>query len=54
MPNRKKSKKEQASRSRTKLTEGALETSMTEDERKNKLEDYLKDFDIQGKYFPKF
>ena len=52
MPNRKKSRKAQASRSRPKLPEGALETSMTEDERKNKLEDYLKDFDIQGKYFP--
>ena len=48
MPRRKKARQTQGSRSRPKLPEGALETSMTEDERKAKLDFYLKDFDVQG------
>lgn len=35
-------------RKRPEMPEGDAETSMTEDERRQKLDDYLQDFDVQG------
>lgn len=49
MPRRKKTRKNQASRMRPMLPEGDLDTSMSIDERKAKLDVYLKDLNVQGK-----
>ena len=48
MPRRKKSRKNQTSRMRPVLPEGDLDSSMSIDERKAKLDIYLKDLNMQG------
>ena len=48
MPRRKKTRKNQTSRMRPMLPEGDLDTSMNIDERRAKLEVYIKDFNTQG------
>ena len=48
MPRRKKARKNQTSRMRPVLPEGDLDSSMSIDERKAKLDIYLKDLNMQG------
>lgn len=48
MPRRKKARKNQTSRMRPMLPEGDLDSSMSIDERKAKLDIYLKDLNMQG------
>lgn len=48
MPRRKKTRKNQTSRMRPMLPEGDLDTSMSIDERRAKLDVYLKDLNMQG------
>ena len=48
MPRRKKTRKNETSRVRPMLPEGDLDTSMSIDERRAKLDVYLKDFNMQG------
>lgn len=48
MPRRKNTRKNQTSRKRPMLPEGDLDTSMSIDERKAKLDVYLKDLNMQG------
>ena len=48
MPKRKKTRQNQARAKKPMLPEGDLNTSMTLDERKQKLDVYLRDFDLQG------
>lgn len=48
MPRAKRNRGVQSQRKRPALPDGDSETSMTEDERKQKLEAYLQDFDLQG------
>ena len=48
MPHRKKARKNQTSRMRPVLPEGDLDSSMSIDERKAKLDIYLKDLNMQG------
>ena len=48
MPRKKKTKKNQASQLRPMLPEGDLDTSMSIDERRAKLDVYIKDFNMQG------
>ena len=48
MPRRKKTRKNQTSRMRPVLPEGDLDSSMSIDERKAKLDIYLKDLNMQG------
>ena len=51
MPRRKKTKKNATSRVRPMLPEGDLETSMSIDERRAKLDVYIEDFNMQGKFY---
>ena len=48
MPKRKKTRQNQTRAKKPMLPEGDLNTSMTLDERKQKLDVYLRDFDLQG------
>lgn len=48
MPRRKKARKNQTNRMRPVLPEGDLDSSMSIDERKAKLDIYLKDLNMQG------
>lgn len=54
MPRRKKTKKNTTSRVRPMLPEGDLETSMTIDERRAKLDVYIEDFNMQGRFYLDF
>lgn len=54
MPRRKKTKKNATSRVRPMLPEGDLETSMSIDERRAKLDVYIEDFNMQGKFYLDF
>ena len=48
MPRRKNTRKNQTSRKKPMLPEGDLDTSMSIDERRAKLDVYLKDLNMQG------